>query len=156
MSITHILKIQSNRSPEAVLKQLLTSNIGLQPGRYDQMKADGDGLYGRVFSIDVDGQKYLLDTFGVRANLRISFDEDFDGDRDQALGVIGQTINLLFEQEAGDAMFFWVVDTPILKRTSGAIKVIDEPGFEWLRTALKNAGLSYETQSEQNIRQLEG
>ena len=151
MSITHVLKVESTSQPNEVLNLLLTSNIGLHPGQYDQMKTPGNGLYGRVFDIDAEGQNYLLNAFEVRANLRISFDEDFDGDRNDALEALSKAITLLLKKERGDAMFFWVIDTPILKRTNDTIQVTNEPEFDWLRNALDKAGLKYELKSVDQI-----
>ena len=156
MSITHALRFESDRTPEILLEVLVRSNVGLQAAQHDQMTTRGKGLYGRVSDIDKFSRNSLLKEFGIQTSVSVTFDEDSDGDEEEARKVMGDSTALLLKQEAGDAMFFYIFDTPILKRTNGTIKVIDEPEFEWLRTAMENAGLNYETQSEQNIRRLEG
>ena len=155
MSLTHSLKFDSSRSQEAVLRLLLSSNIGLYRAIHDELTTKGEGLYGRVANVDKHSQIYLLNTFNVRVNTSIIFDENLDGDVEEGRQVMAKTVALLLKKEVGDEIFFYVVDTPLLKRTNDTIKVIDEPEFEWLRTALKNANLDYETQSEQGIRQIE-
>lgn len=151
MSITHSLKFESQHSEKEILNLLLSSNIGLQPAKYDQMK--GEGLYGWVSKIEKTFSNDLRDIHRIYVEQSVTFDEDFEGDRDQTLEVLGKAVALLLAQEIGDAMFFWVVDTPILKRTNGQIQVTNEPEFGWLRNALDEAGLSYELQPTQAIRQ---
>lgn len=153
MSISHSLEFESERTTADVLQKLLSSDVGLK--KIAENKVRAERLLGRVAAISPISQRGLYNDFRVRADLRVTFDETFETDTEKVVEVLGKAAASLLEQETGDLIFFWVVDTPILKRTNGTLKVIDEPEFEWLRTALTNANLNYEMQPEQGIRQVE-
>lgn len=150
MSITHSLKFQSQRREEEILSSLLSSNIGLQPATYDEMKAEG--LFGRVATISNISQQGFQEDYGLCVNIAVIFDETFEGDRNNILRVLGDVFTFLLKEETGDAMLFWVVDTPILKRIRGeTMKVTNEPEFDWLRNAIDEANLKYELKSVYEI-----
>lgn len=151
MSITHSLKLESNRLSGEILNMLLLSSIGLQSAVYDEMKAEGDGLYGRVADISKVSQRHFLEEYGSRANIAVIFDEDSDGDIEAGEKAMGKAVVLLLSQETGDAMFFHVVDTPIMKRINGRISVVKEEWSKWLTDALSNAGFEYEVKTVEGI-----
>ncbi len=150
MSIWHSLNFNSQRTAEEVLKLLLSNNIGLNAGTYDQMK--GEGLFGRISEISLDIQEDLVEDYNVQVNARATFDQNSDEDVDEGLKIIGKAVALLLNEEKGDAIFFYVADTPILKRINSRMKVINENGFEWLTSAIDKAGLRYELEAEELVR----
>lgn len=149
MSLTHSLKFASQRTEEQVLNSLLLSDVGLQPATYDEMKAEG--LFGRVATISKVSQQGLQEDYALPANIAVIFDEDSDGDTEEGIRIVGRAVAFLLSEEKGDAMFFYVFDTPILKRANGIIQVTNEPEFDWLRNALDETGLKYELESVNNI-----
>ncbi len=144
MSISHSLKFESQLAERDVLDLLLSSDIGLQPATYDQMKCEG--LYARVSTVEKTFGDYLQDKYKTCINLNITFDEDSDGDIDIGEVVMGKAVALVLQRESGDAIFFHVVDTPIMKRVDGRITVVKEEWSKWLTNALTEAGLKYDVQ----------
>lgn len=149
MSITHRFKFESFQTEEEILNGLLLSNIGLQQAKFDQMKAEG--LFSRVSEISKISQKDFLEEYNFQPSLSLSFDEDSDGDVEKGRQVMGRAVALVLKQERGDAMFFYVVDTPILKRINGSIQVAEENWYQWLRDGLDEFGLEYEKISTEAI-----
>lgn len=149
MSISHILKFESDRSCNEVLNLLLINNLGLQSARYDQMKAEG--LFGRVGENSKISQQHFLEDYSFAPELRLSFDEDSDGDIDKGRKIMGRAVALILKQEKGDAMFFYAVDTPILRRFDKKIQVAEEKWYQWLRYGLDEFGLGYETISTESL-----
>ncbi len=153
MSLTHSLKFESQRREEEILTDLLSSEIGLQPATYDQMKAEG--LFGRVATISKISQQDFEEDYGFPANIAAIFDEDSDGDTEEGIRIVGQAVALLLTKEKGDAIFFYVFDTPILKRIKGEkMQVTNEPEFDWLRDALDKVNLPYELKSVDEIQKV--
>ncbi len=151
MSITHNLTFESQRTREEVLKSLLSSNIGLQQARYGEVQAEG--LFGSVVELSRSYQMDFLEEYGFKPKLVLSFDETFEGDRDETLKILGNAFALVLTKEQSNAILSWVIDTPILERRSNTIKVTSEPEFDWLREALDKANLSYEVLPTQAIGQ---
>ena len=149
MSITHILKFESNRSQDEILSILLSSEMGIYPAKYDQLKAEG--LFGGVNENSKVSQQNFYEDYGFKPNLRISFDEDSDGDIEKGEKTMGKAVALILQQEKGDAIFFYVVDTPILKRINGRLQVAEEKWYQWLRDALDETNLVYETKPTEQI-----
>lgn len=141
MSITHILKFESTHSQDEILNLLLVSNLGLYPANYDQMK--GEGIFGRVSENSLVSQQHFFEDYGFKPNLRVSFDEDSDGNVEEGEKIIGKAVAQILQKE-GNAIFFYVVDTPILKKLSGRIQVAEDVHFNWLRNSLSLMNLKYE------------
>ncbi len=149
MSITHRLQFESQRTGAEVLESLLSSNIGLQQAKYGEVQAEG--LFGRVTELSRNFQTDFLEEYGFKPNLMLSFDEDSDGDVEIGEVVMGKAVAFILQQEKGNAMFFYVVDTPILKRLSGKTTVANRHHFVWLRNALDEVGLTYELKPVEEI-----
>ncbi len=149
MSLTHSLKFHSQRKAEEILNSLLSNNVGMQPAKYDQMKAEG--LFGRVFEVEKLFGNYIYERYKTVVNFTVTFDEDSDLEYGTGNRVMGKAIALILQQEKGDAIFFYVVDTPILKRIGGKIQVAQEKWFYWLRNALDEANLKYELKPKEEL-----
>ncbi len=149
MSITHRFKFKSDKTEEEILQIILSSNVGLLPATYDEMK--GDGLFGRVATISNISQQGFQEEYNFPANIAVSFDEDSDGNIEEGEKIMGRAVALILRQEEGDAIFFYVIDTPILKRINGKIQVAQEKWFYWLRNALDEANLQYELKPKEEL-----
>jgi hypothetical protein len=149
MSLTHSLKFHSQRTAEEILNSLLSNNVGMKPAKYDQMKAEG--LFGRVSEVEKLFGNYIQERYKTVVNFTVTFDEDSDGNIEEGEKIMGKTVALVLQQEKGDAIFFYVVDTPILRRSKGQIVVSEEKWYQWLRDGLDKAGLNYKTKPTKQI-----
>lgn len=150
MSITHRLKIQSIVTSKQTLEMLLSGNIGLRQSIDDELR--GEGLHIGAIRMTDAGKSNLFEEHGVRANITVMFDENTDEDANEGIKIVGKAVALLLNSDKnGDAIFFYVADTPILKRAGGKITVINEGHFTWLTDALDEAELSYDLRQAEAI-----
>ncbi len=147
MSIWHSLQFESTKSKEEIFSFLLSSGVGLM--EYSN-GFETDGIYGRVSELSAYSQSGM-EEYGFLPKIRITFDEDSDGDIKEGEKTMGKAVALILQQEKGDAIFFYVVDTPILKRINGHLQVADDSYFDWLRSALNETGLEYELKAKEEI-----
>lgn len=141
MSIWHSLKFESQRSAEDIFRFIISCHIGLT--EYSN-GFETEGIYGNVWELDKDSQEGMLEDYGFRPKLRISFNEYQDVEYATGYETMGRAVALILGEEKGDAIFFYVVDTPILRRTKGKIKLADDEHFDWLRNALSEFNLVFD------------
>jgi hypothetical protein len=151
MSITHNLRFQSNQSAKEIFEKLIAKNFDLQADGYRSFVTAGEGVYGLVHQISLDLQKDFFESYGIRADLEASFTEDSDGELEDGEKIMGKAIAFILQQETGDAMLFYVIDTPILKRINGRTQVAEEKWYQWLRDALDETNLTYEIKPTEQI-----
>jgi hypothetical protein len=148
MSISHSLEFESNSSKEDVFKFLMSSYIGFTEFNNG---FETEGIYGNVFELDKHSQKAMLELYGFHPTLYLYFNEKSDVEYATSYETMGRAIALILEHEKGDAIFFYVADTPILRKTNGKIKVADDEHFHWLRNALSEFNLAYEKCPKVNL-----
>jgi hypothetical protein len=151
MSITHNFRFQSDQSAEEVFEKIITKNFGLQAYASRSFITVGKGIYGAIHQISLNLQRDFLQFYGIRADLEASFTEDSDGDLEVGEKIMGKIITFILQQETGDAILFYVIDTPILERKNGYVRVAEEKWFQWLRDGLDEAGLHYESKPTEQI-----
>jgi hypothetical protein len=149
MSISHSLEFESNNSKEEILKFILSCHVGFTESNNG---FETEGIYGNIWELGKDNQEVTYETYGFHPTLYLSFYEESGVEYATGYETMGRAIALILGEEKGDAMFFYVVDTPILRRTKGQIKVADDEHFDWLRNALSEFNLEYETTSKEVIR----
>ena len=147
MSIWHSLQFEANKKKEEVSEILLSDT---EFTKYSN-GFETDGIYGRVSEIGEHSQEGIKEIYGFSPTLRITFDEDSTGDIEKGYKQMGKAIALVLKQESGNAIFFYVADTPILKRINGHIQIANDSYLNWLREAISDVGLKYEKVPKQNL-----
>ncbi len=143
MSIDHILKFNSSETPEEVFKLLQAVVIDIKESGKNTFTTKGG--WGIIFPMDKDSQYLISEQHNLSTNISLTFVEDSNKGYGTDYEVLGNVIAFTLAKEEGDAILFWVIDTPILKRLKGKkIQVTDDKHFDWLRNALSEFNLVFD------------
>lgn len=146
MSIEHKFFFQSERTKKEILELLKNGISELEPVKYDELKTDGYLL--SVFESTETKRQSFQEVYGFSPDLYISFYQNTDENIEKGDEAIGKVISLILKKEA-NAVFFHVIDTPVLTKINNKIQVAEEKWFEWLRSSLTAVNINYETKPTQ-------
>lgn len=141
MSIEHILYFKSKRTRQEI-SALIKENIAeFKPVEFEELKTEAYLL--KVYETTENRRNSFSENYGFAPDLRAVFYQNSDENIEAGDRTAGKAIALILKEE-GDAVFFYVIDTPILKRNDENIWISDDKSFDWLRSALDEIRLKYE------------